>query len=150
MPICKNDNSKTYTGNEPSPKGLGYCAHNEKLYTIMEGLDNNYWYVSPIGKSRRWKHLKIPTEWFQDIKKIKSKTITKITKGKNYNDIFVLHIESNNVYRNKAFEKEIKSITKLNFNFSEQGLQEIHKAHMELDNISIIKLIKKYLLHNTK
>ena len=48
------------------------------------------------------------------------------------------------VYRNKAFEKEIKSITKLNFNFSEQGLQKIHKAHMELDNISIIKLIKKY------
>jgi hypothetical protein len=53
MPICKNNNSKTYTGNEPFPKSLGYCVHNEKLYKIMEGLDNNYWYVSPVGKSRR-------------------------------------------------------------------------------------------------
>ena len=168
MPLCKNDNTKTYTGNEPgkkvktfssaklgetqrvshnepSPKGLGYCAHNENLYKIMVGLDNNYWYVSPVGKSRRWKRLKIPSAWFQDIKKIKSKIIKKIIKGKNYNDIIVLHNEPYDVYRNKAFEKEIKSITKLNFNFSEQGLQEIHKAHMELDNISIIKLIKKYM-----
>ncbi len=204
MPQCKNDNTKTYTGtepyqakrdklaslsttkNQPSPKGLGYCAHNENLYKIMVGLDNNYWYVSPVGKSRRWKRLKIPSGWFQDIKNIKSKIIKKIIKGRNYNDIIVLYnepgekvktissarlektqrVSSNkpyqatvdkrgslampknkpyDVYRNKAFEKEIKSITKLNFNFSEQGLQEVGKAHMELDNISIIKLIKKYM-----
>ena len=25
MPKCKNDNSKSYKGTEPSPKGLGYC-----------------------------------------------------------------------------------------------------------------------------
>jgi hypothetical protein len=163
MPQCKNDNTKTYTGTEPSPKGLGYCAHNENLYKIMVGLDNNYWYVSPVGKSRRWKRLKIPSGWFQDIKNIKSKIIKKIIKGRNYNDIIVLYYEPYqatvdkrgslampknkpyDVYRNKAFEKEIKSITKLNFNFSEQGLQEVGKAHMELDNISIIKLIKKYM-----
>jgi hypothetical protein len=168
--------SLSTTKNQPSPKGLGYCAHNENLYKIMVGLDNNYWYVSPVGKSRRWKHLKIPSGWFQDIKNIKSKIIKKIIKGRNYNDIIVLYnepklektqrVSSNepyqatvdkrgslampknkpyDVYRNKAFEKEIKSITKLNFNFSEQGLQEVGKAHMELDNISIIKLIKKYM-----
>jgi len=132
-----------YTGNEPSPKGLGYCAHSGKLYTIRLGLDNNYWYISPIGDSQRWKHLKIPSEWFKSID-IKSNTIKKITKGKNYNDIFVIHNIPNNPYRNKAFEKEVKSITKLNFNFSEQGLQSMNKAHMELDNLSIIKLIKFY------
>lgn len=27
---CKNDKKSTYKGNEPSPKGFGYCAHAEK------------------------------------------------------------------------------------------------------------------------
>ena len=31
MPKCKNDPIRSYIGNEPSPKGLGYCAHAEKL-----------------------------------------------------------------------------------------------------------------------
>ena len=31
MPKCKNDKTKTYKGTEPSPKGLGYCGHAEKL-----------------------------------------------------------------------------------------------------------------------
>lgn len=31
MPKCKNDTTRSYKGNEPSPKGLGYCAHAEKL-----------------------------------------------------------------------------------------------------------------------
>ena len=33
MPICKNDPKKSYKGTEPSPKGLGFCAHAEKLGT---------------------------------------------------------------------------------------------------------------------
>ena len=35
MPLCKNDPKKTYKGNEPSPKGFGYCAHSEKIGTIV-------------------------------------------------------------------------------------------------------------------
>ena len=31
MPKCKNDPKRNYKGNEPSPKGFGYCAHSEKL-----------------------------------------------------------------------------------------------------------------------
>ena len=34
MPLCKNDHTKTYKGNEPSPKGFGYCAHNENIGVI--------------------------------------------------------------------------------------------------------------------
>jgi len=30
MPKCKNDLNSSYMGTEPSPKGLGYCAHAEK------------------------------------------------------------------------------------------------------------------------
>lgn len=31
MPLCIKDSKKHYKGNEPSPKGLGYCAHSKKL-----------------------------------------------------------------------------------------------------------------------
>jgi hypothetical protein len=59
MPNCKNNFKKTYTGNEPngklklnqktpsfnepSPKGLGYCASGEKEGTVMKGKDGNMW-----------------------------------------------------------------------------------------------------------
>ena len=45
MPKCLNDKTKTYKGNEPSPKGLGYCASAEEDGKIMEGHDNNLWKV---------------------------------------------------------------------------------------------------------
>lgn len=41
MPFCKNDNKRSYKGNEPSPKGLGFCAHTEDIGKIMDGLDGN-------------------------------------------------------------------------------------------------------------
>ena len=31
MPKCKNVDTGTYKGTEPSPKGLGYCARGEKV-----------------------------------------------------------------------------------------------------------------------
>jgi len=37
MPICKNDKTKTYIGTEPSPKGLGWCAHGEKEGKVRKG-----------------------------------------------------------------------------------------------------------------
>jgi len=39
MPLCIKDPKKSYKGNEPSPKGLGYCAHSEEIGTIKKGLD---------------------------------------------------------------------------------------------------------------
>ena len=30
MPKCKNDSTRRYKRNEPSPKGLEYCAHAKK------------------------------------------------------------------------------------------------------------------------
>jgi hypothetical protein len=32
MPACKNDPTKKYKGDEPSPKGVGHCAHAEKVF----------------------------------------------------------------------------------------------------------------------
>jgi hypothetical protein len=46
MPHCKNNHKKTYIGDEPSPKGLGYCASGEKEGTKMKGKDGNIWIKS--------------------------------------------------------------------------------------------------------
>ena len=46
MPICKNNPKRSYKGNEPSPKGLGYCASGEKEGTKMKGKDGNMWIKS--------------------------------------------------------------------------------------------------------
>jgi len=132
-----------YNGSEPSPKGLGYCAHAEKLYNVMEGLDENEWYVSKVGDSKRWKLLKIPSQWFKKFEKLnkqvkldtsnnylktyqkelKETIIKKIVKGKEYGDIIIYHTATWAVYGNKKFEKAIYDITKIKFSFSEQGLQ---------------------------
>ena len=55
MPICKNDPKKSYKGTEPSPKGLGYCAHAEKLGITKKGLDGNNWKIESTAKGvKRW------------------------------------------------------------------------------------------------
>lgn len=56
MPNCKNDINSKYIGNEPSPKGLGYCAHAENLGTIKKGNDGNKWIVTKNKNNvKKWK-----------------------------------------------------------------------------------------------
>ncbi len=55
MPPCKNDPKSSYKGDEPSPKGLGYCAHSEKVGTIKKGKDGHSWIIQETSKKvRRW------------------------------------------------------------------------------------------------
>lgn len=55
MPKCKNNPKKSYMGTEPSPKGLGYCAHAENLKTIKKGKDGNMWIVQKTKSGvKRW------------------------------------------------------------------------------------------------
>ncbi len=54
MPLCIKDPKSSYKGDEPSPKGLGYCAHCEKVGTKMKGKDGNMWIIKSVGKSKRW------------------------------------------------------------------------------------------------
>ena len=63
MPTCKNDCKRYYRGDEPSPKGLGYCAHAEKINQRRKGRDGKFWVVKVIklktGKRiRRWVRVK--------------------------------------------------------------------------------------------
>ena len=64
MPKCKNDESKSYKGDEPSPKGLGYCAHAEKEGSEKKGKDGNMWEVKMVSSgSKRWVKVKEITNW---------------------------------------------------------------------------------------
>lgn len=55
MPKCKNDSSRTYVGNEPSPTGLGFCSNGEEINTLREGKDGNFWKVSQDKNGKkRW------------------------------------------------------------------------------------------------
>jgi hypothetical protein len=58
MPKCKNDPQRTYKGTEPSPKGLGYCAHSEKVGQKRKGKDGYQWIVKQVKNSKRWMKLK--------------------------------------------------------------------------------------------
>lgn len=48
MPKCKNDSTKSYKGTEPSPKGLGYCAHTMKNAVKKKGKDGNIWIIKTV------------------------------------------------------------------------------------------------------
>ena len=55
MPRCKNDPTRSYKGTEPSPKGLGFCAHAVKLGTKKKGKDSNTWIVTKNKNGiKRW------------------------------------------------------------------------------------------------
>lgn len=55
MPNCKNDFETKYIDTEPRPKGLGYCAHAEKINTIKKGKDRNNWIVIETKNNiKRW------------------------------------------------------------------------------------------------
>jgi hypothetical protein len=59
MPKCINDTTKSYTGKEPSPKGIGYSASCEKVGKKMKGKDNNIWIVSQTKTCLKWIREKI-------------------------------------------------------------------------------------------
>jgi hypothetical protein len=53
---CKNDETTKYKGTEPSPKGLGYCAHAQALGSKKTGLDGKQWQVrSDKNGKKSWK-----------------------------------------------------------------------------------------------
>jgi hypothetical protein len=101
MPICKNNPKKTYTGQEPSPKGLGYCAGSEKEGTKMKGSDGKIW----IKKNGRW--IKFKND--DDVKKIllnKSKT--------DINKTDINNTDIDKIDINKISLEKLKEINKKN------------------------------------
>jgi hypothetical protein len=60
MPKCTNDATKTYTGTETSPKGLGLSASGEEANKILLGKDKKLWIVKESVKQvKRWTRFNI-------------------------------------------------------------------------------------------
>ena len=51
---CICDDKRSFKGDEPSPKGLGYCAHCTPLRVVMKGQDGNLWENQEYAKGKRW------------------------------------------------------------------------------------------------
>ena len=51
---CNKNVKAHYTGKEPSPKGLGYCARCTPLNVTMKGKDGNLWENKKYSKGKRW------------------------------------------------------------------------------------------------
>lgn len=103
MPKCINDETKTYKGDEPSPKGLGYSAGKLKDGDTHMGKDGNMWFVKKTTTSNRWMKQKGDiskddiskddiSEKKVDISKDDTFTVTKLKKEK---DKILMCIESN-------------------------------------------------------
>ena len=95
---CKNDPQRNYNGKEPSPKGLGWCAHASPLGKRMKGKDMRMWVVKATNAGvKRWVHAKL-----ENIKKRKGyskkqltaiKSILMQAKEPEYKAIRTLHNE---------------------------------------------------------
>ena len=107
MPFCKNDPKKSYIGNEPSPKGLGYCAHAEKVGVVRKGLDGNKWIISTTSKGvKRWIKHKIEKKINKNIgiKKMKKDSVKHMFSNLNKNQLNIINLLKNDV------KKELKTI----------------------------------------
>tara|TARA_Y100000817_G_C16826432_1_gene531439 strand:- start:1182 stop:1448 length:267 start_codon:yes stop_codon:yes gene_type:complete len=51
---CNKGVKAHYTGEEPSPKGLGYCARCTPLNITMKGKDGKLWENKKYSKGKRW------------------------------------------------------------------------------------------------
>ena len=56
---CNCDTDRFYQGNEPSPKGLGFCAHCIPENVTMKGFDGNLWENQKYTKGKRWVKIRV-------------------------------------------------------------------------------------------
>ena len=112
MPPCKNDSTRNYKGTEPSPKGLGYCAHAEKMGVIKKGKDKNLWIVSKTkNKIKRWVKYKLPDKLTEEQFDKLSKQIAQENKDDDdYSHTKIKQKEDFNLYN--YFDIKIKKTAK--------------------------------------
>ena len=59
--VCHNHMSYTYTGNECTPWGLGYCAEAEEIGKVMTGRDKRMYKVGIDNAMKVWVRIGFPT-----------------------------------------------------------------------------------------
>ena len=147
MPECIKNTKKKYKGTEPSPKGLGYCAAEEKVNTRKKGRDNNYWIIKETKTGvKRWvkqkaktpkNATKLPINTFNILYKLTNvlrKELKKIdvnvyvSKLKKINNMYIMDY----IYTDKEIEPYIIVVLKLNqdntFNFINNEINIQHSG----------------------
>ena len=125
MPKCKNAETGTYKGTEPSPKGLGYCARGEKVGKKKKGRDGNMWEVKETKKgTARWVKITKTNKSAEKksvvpkTKSAKKKTKSEVKKKKS-NDTYIfkvkpelMEIDTNKKMSKSEFDKNFNAIVK--------------------------------------
>ncbi len=125
MPKCINDNASHYKGTEPSPKGLGYCAHAEKVGTTMQGRYGKIWIVKKYGQKKRW----VISDFYKEYKKAENK-LRKLLQKSPVTFVF------------KSSEDAFKKKNYKNW-FDEQNLKKRDKIYWPYAATVMLKLTKK-------
>ena len=155
MPKCKNDPTRSYKGSEPSPKGLGYCAHGMKEGDKKKGKDGNMWIIKKVKNgSLRWMKIKKK----KNISLYLEPTITifntenddEIFRGlldkspKKYKSIITKYL--NKVYK-KFFERMMFGIWMYaDFNYIKEkyNINKIKKQNLKIEKFKIYKNLMIY------
>ena len=137
MPYCLKNSKSSYKGNEPSPKGLGYCAHCEEIGTMRIGLDGNYWIINKNKKNiKKWVlYLRILKKNNIFYKKIKAKYAGYKTYFTHFNG-------------NKPYLVYIKNKNVAIYNVPENIMQNKSMYNQNNCKWMYINLVKKYKVKN--
>lgn len=153
MPKCKNDPKRSYTGKEPSPKGLGYCAHAEKIGSIKKGKDGNMWIIQKTKQGyKKW------TKKKQNIDKLDCSKFVSYEKNvgnPKYNEkniIDGLELEKGYIYKTIDFNKFEKEPTKIPKGYKKRRLKtEFVKEYLcNSSKQSLTRDIEKIIHPNSK
>jgi hypothetical protein len=99
MPKCKNDPTRSFKGTEPSPKGIGWCAHSMKVGAVKKGNDGNKWIIKQVKNgSKRWMKVKVNKK----VNKIKSENNEIKNTNKKFN--IVINTKQKSIFQ-KIFSK---------------------------------------------
>ena len=142
MPKCRNDTTRSYKGTEPSPKGLGWCAHGEKEGKKRKGKDGNMWVVKVVKNgSKRWMKQLINKELYKMWSSLSDgKSVIFIYKSKKFKIIKTKKPHDKKII-NKGIQDN-KVIAILTASNSSDGYKELlSKAKMKT---------VKYVLNNYK
>jgi hypothetical protein len=137
MPLCLKNSKSSYKGNEPSPKGFGYCAHCEEIGTMRVGLDGNYWIIAKNKKNiKRWVlYLRILKKNNIFYKKIKAKYAGYKTYFTHFNG-------------NRPYLVYIKNKNVAIYNVPENVMIDNEMFNSNDCNWMYINLVKKYKVKN--
>ena len=172
MPKCKNDPTRSFKGTEPSPKGLGWCAHSMKVCVVKKGKDGNKWVIKQVKNgSKRWMKIKKEDMKIKKIKKNKKKDIilsgsysgvTKYKKMKNFDIIkseiklnknisckknkLIINKDNNKIYIYHDFNSIINNFSGRWYN---TDLKKYSKYKLDDKKYILTYIIPEWELHNS-